>query len=369
MNYIVDINKGRVKKAIAALGINIDLLVFKKREDFYENDITDDVIQLRFDYYQRKQQELARMIKDRVDKDCPVPRINSSNKPSTFLTQVQTNPECSTNQTSPEKNRHKRKLLKSLKEIEKKILDAIEIDRKIEQSRESKQRAMSLKSARKNTFEGFRLKQAENLKQLQKEENIKRKKFMTLEIKTPKLYRKASEDESLDISVRVSTANDSFEEHIEDKLKKHEEKMRKSQLIHDQHLKKKQEAALKLLEKVPRRLQDNSLDNSDDIALRFISKQEASKERRENLLAYTNEKRLKIKSQFEKRINSVKHNMIFQQNQTVKNSKLQVKMAKSEIVLQKKQEDWTKKLEIKNEIHRLREENIVNESERINSMM
>ena len=369
MNYIVDINRGKVRQAIIALGINIDLLILKKQEDFEETDITDEIIQLRFDYYQRKQQELARMIKEKIEKDRPVPRINCSNKPNTFLTQVQNNPEYSISQRSPEKNRHTKKILKSLKEIEKNLLDAVEIDRKNDHSREAKQKAQSLKSARKSTWETFRLKQAENIKQIQKSENLKWKKIHKPHMMTPKLYRKKSEDVSLDISVRVNTENDSFEEEIEDKLKKLEEKMRKSQIIHDQHLRKKQEAALKLLEKVPKRLQDSTFDNTDELALKYISRHEASKERRENLITIINEKRLKVKSQFEKRVSSIKHSLKLQQNQTVKNSKLQVRMAKSEMILQKKQEEWNKKLEIKNEIHRLREENVANESERITSMM
>ena len=335
MSHIVDINRGKIKEAIADLGINPDLLIIKTLEDFIEDDITVEVARIRFGYYTRKQQELANMIAKQINKSQPRIKINCLSKANTFMTQASDQKVRNNTEGLDEiKERQKKRLVKSLKEIEKTFLNALEIDKKIELSREAKQKALSTKSTRKNIFEQLKLKQMENLKIIRKAEAGKSIKIPRLGSLTPMAHRNFSGD----FSTKDEGIAESSEKELHEKIKKIEEKMKKSQALHDMQINKKKEAAVKLLGRVPRN-RERSLDNESEKIIRLISKHEANKERRQNLMASSNAKRRRMNSKIEKRFNNIKAKKSLLQFQRLKDQEFQVKMAKSEQTIKSKQED------------------------------
>lgn len=361
--YAVDLTKGKIKHAIAELGINAELLKLKSLQDFRDEDLNDEVANLRHDHYTKKQLDLVKMINDKVRESMLKPQKSISSRPVIFMTQVTDIEQSKTSETDKLKMIQQRKLINSLKDIERNILGGLEIDKRIEKSREAKQKHLSMKTVRKVAMEKFKEKQAENLTKIKKTEEKKsiNTRYST---STPKAQRTNSGE----YYIKDNYLNET-DPKIEEKIQSYEARMKKSQAVRENQISLKKSAVTKLLEKFPPKQRENSLENESEKIIKLISKQEAFKERHDNMLAYQQTKRLKVKNDMEKRFEDVRKKLKNMDLHDEKDMVLKKKLAKSEQILKQKHNEWMKKLEIRSEVHRLKEESIAIELERINNMV
>lgn len=358
MSYAIDITKHSIKQAITELGINPEHLLQKSLEDFQDPEIDLPISKLKFEYYTRKQQDFIRLITEKIKFYSAKFRKTSNTRPSVFLTQVSTP---STNPDSRSKDKHRHKFLKNLNEIYKNDEISKEIDKKIEISREARQKYLSVKNIRKLMMEKLREKQAENLEKIKKSQvsSWSKQKFNSF---TPKILT----NQSIEFYSRDDHHNET-ESDTEEKLRIMTNKMKKSEEIHSFYLKQKKNAIQQLLEKEAKRL--NKLNQSDSEKLiKFIQKQKALKERHKSL--ETNKKMFyqRFSQKLQSRLEEAQKKTKNMEESNLKEKKIKLKMAKAELNIKKQQEEWQKKIHFKNEVARVREENIQNELERFSNI-
>ncbi|OMJ84894.1 hypothetical protein SteCoe_13876 [Stentor coeruleus] len=361
--YAVDLTKGKIKHAIVELGINTELLKLKNLQDFRDEDLNDEVANLRYDYYTRKQLDLVKKINDKVRESMLKPQKSINTRPVTFMTQITEIDQSKISEVDKLKMIQQRKLINSLKDIERNIIGGLEIDKRVEKSREAKQKHLSMKTVRKATMEKFKEKQVENLMKIKKTEE-KRTTKTRYSTSTPKVQRTNSGEYYF-----KDTYFNEADPKIEEKMQNYEARMKKSQAVRENQINLKKTAVTKLLEKFPPKQRENSLENESEKIIKLINKQEAFKERHDNMLAYQQSKRLKVKNDMEKRFEDVKKKLKNMDLHDEKDMVLKRKNAKSEQILKQKHNEWVKKLEIRSEVHRLKEESIAIELERINNMV
>ena len=168
MNYVVDLSKPSIKQAVTELGIHPDSLLAKELEDFQEFEESSNMSRLRYDYFNRKQQEFIRLITEKVKQYSTKFRKSTNQKPSVFLTQVSITQPRPPSPDNKSIEINKKRFLKSLKEIQKNLEFSEEIDKKIDNFRENRQKLLSVKNMRKVMMEKFREKQAENLEKIKR---------------------------------------------------------------------------------------------------------------------------------------------------------------------------------------------------------
>jgi hypothetical protein len=343
------------------LGIHPECLLLKELEDFQDAEETSNMARLRFDYFIRKQQEYMRLISEKLKQYSVKFRKSSNQKPSVFLTQV------SVTQPSPrQENRsidvQKKQFIKSLKEIQRNLEISVEIDKKIENSRENRQKLLSVKNVRKIMMEKFKEKQAENLEKIRKVQTKSLKKYR-LESFTPKERKNQSIEFYNKEDITLNTEND-----VDEQIKIFEEKMKKSEAIKTFYVKQKKLAIAKMLEKESKRLKPRDNHSDSEKLLKLIEKQEVMKERHKSLVSTKLRYNQKIRDQLQKRLEEAQRKFKEIQNSPQLDKKAKVKIAKSEMVLKKNHDEWVKKLELKNELARFREESIQSEQERYSNM-
>jgi hypothetical protein len=88
-------------------------------------------------------------------------------------------------------------------------------------------------------------------------------------------------------------------------------------------------------------------------------------ERRQNIMKTQTEKRIKHRQLAEERTERAKSNLEEQERKSsMRNKEIEKKIENSNTVLQQKQDRWGKELELKNELQRLKEEEIMSNAER-----
>ena len=300
MSHIVDIKRPKIQKAIAELGINPDLLITKTLEDFKEDDLSTEILQMRYEYYTRKQLKLVKLIEEKINKTASNYKNLNTTKLTTFMTQVGTNNQSNLNiHNESFIVNEKKRLARSLKSIEKTILSQAELEKKIQQRMEAKTKVFSGKSPKKSKMEIFKAKQLENIKKLRRDEDLKAKKYK-FESFTPKIEKK--------LSVDVNEKSEVFEsdDQVSEKIKKIEEKMNKSKRLHESFLRKRKNAIATLLEKFPKKTLNDSVESENEKILKLITKFEDFKKRRDEQAEVKTAKSNRAKSQNETRLKSVK---------------------------------------------------------------
>lgn len=359
MSHVIDLTKPLIKQAITELGINSDHLLYKTLDDFQDAEIESHISKLRYDFYTRKQKEFIRLITEKLKTYTQKFQKSSNIKTPVFLTQV------STPSAPPEsrlKDIHRLKFFKNLDEIYKNEETSKEIDKKIEHSREVRQKYLSVKNVRKLMMEKFRERQAENFEKLRKNQPTSwiKKRFENL---TPKIRT----NNSIEFFNKEDSVSE-YELDVDQRIKYIENKMKKSELIHNSYLKQKKDNIQKMLEKETKRLRPKENHSDSEKLLKFIEKQKALKERHKSL---ENNKKMNLKifsQKLQNRLNEAQKKTKKLQDSTLKEQKIQFKMAKAELSLKKIHEQWQKKIDLKNEVSRIKEENIQSELERYSTI-
>lgn len=362
MNYVVDLSKPSIKQAVTELGIHPDSLLAKELEDFQEFEESSNMSRLRYDYFNRKQQEFVRLITEKVKQYSTKFRKSTNQKPSVFLTQVsitQPRPPSPDNR-SIEIN--KKRFLKSLKEIQKNLEFSEEIDKKIDNFRENRQKLLSVKNMRKVMMEKFREKQAENLENIKRVQGKSLKKYR-YDSYTPKVRK----NQSIEFYSKEET-NLPSEPNIEEQIKIFEEKMKKSEALKSFYIKQKKSAISKFIEKETARLKPKDSHSDSEKLIKLIEKQEILKERHKSFLSTKKNYNEKIRNKLQQKLDEAQRRFKEIQTNALIDKKSKVKMAKSELVLKRNHEEWLKKLEVKTEISRFREESIQSEQERYSNI-
>ena len=358
MNYAVDINKVSIKQAIKELGINLDSLLIKELEDFQDLDESSNISRLKYDYFNRKQQEFIRLITEKVKQYSTKFRKSSNQKPSVFLTQVSIGQSRPSSQDSRYYEMTKKKILKSLNDIRKNLEVSEEIDKRIENSRENKQKLLSVKNTRKIMMEKYREKQVENLSRIRRIQAQSLKKYR-YELSTPKMKTNQSIEFYSKDEIKLPS-----EPNVEEQLKIIEEKLKRSEALKCFYIKQKKSNISKFIEKETSRLKPKDCHSDSEKLIKLIEKQKILKERHESLLSTKQSYNENFRNKLQKKLEDAQKKFKEIQSNTVQDKKAKVKMVKSELVLKKNHEDWVKKLELKTEISRFKEEAIQSEQER-----
>ena len=118
MNYVVDITHPRAKESMIALGISPEELVKKTLEDFEAKDIPEEIKQLRFSYFRRKQQELVRQLKQDIKHNI-LKSLEKNQKSNFSNTEIIKIPEIKADELAKIKEKHRKKITMTLQNTKK----------------------------------------------------------------------------------------------------------------------------------------------------------------------------------------------------------------------------------------------------------
>ena len=250
MNYVVDITHPRAKESMIALGISSEELVKKTLEDFEAKDIPEEIKQLRFSYFRRKQQELVRQLKQDIKHNI-LKSLEKNQKSNFSNTEIIKIPEIKADELAKIKEKHRKKITMTLQNTKKYFDEQRNFEEKKKKIELIRQNAKSLQRQKIEQFQETREKHKENLKKIKKIKNSK--KYLSYDKRncvsvTPRLILTRKETFSDTKNFEDISESDS-ECEILSKIEKYQEKMSKSKALYELCKETKRKAAAKLIEK------------------------------------------------------------------------------------------------------------------------
>ena len=173
MNYVVDITHPRAKESMIALGISSEELVKKTLEDFEAKDIPEEIKQLRFSYFRRKQQELVRQLKQDIKHNI-LKSLEKNQKSNFSNTEIIKIPEIKADELAKIKEKHRKKITMTLQNTKKYFDEQRNFEEKKKKIELIRQNAKSLQRQKIEQFQETREKHKENLKKIKKINNSKK---------------------------------------------------------------------------------------------------------------------------------------------------------------------------------------------------
>ena len=364
MEFVIDVNRERVKRAMMSLGIEENELLIKNEEDFSGKTITPEIKSIRFTFFTRKQQELVRQIKtfirDEYIKSNELrSRLSVSDHEDNYSAQDPFN-----EMFSKAQKKNQEILQKHLNSIQNNIIDNKALEAKLRNGEKIRENLKSSVTKQRAKMIEFKQKQLENLernsKSPKRSDHIGRRQEFT----SSKFIRKRTQSPSY--HTRAADFLQDFE--TSKKIQEFEEKMEKSKEISVSFIQSKKEAVSKLLEKSVKSSQNSKFSKDLEYTeklIKIVEKSNQADVRRLNLVKIQTERRIKQKEIEEERRSKTRSKLNENRKGLEKKFKdIEEKMRRSEYVLEKKQEKWMKELEIRNELQRLRDEETLLNAER-----
>ena len=369
INYAIDITRPRIKSAMLALGVHPEELIKKSLEDFAGRNVSDEVQQLRYNYYARKLKEVIRQLTAFIKEENLRKMKTSLDKPKSpavFLTQLSTCEE-TVDEIQEMKNQVKNRIGKDWEMMRK--LEGIQkgVDDRLSNGDKARERVKSQVLERMKMKRKFQERQVENLARIQEE----------AERRVEEYDRRAEEGlrkkraQSIDYSM-ISTSRRPLQDlenglDVDSKLQQFEAKMQRSWKNHEKSLQSRREALLTLRKPVRSpSLNDSSLTD----VLKMMKKQEKVQARRHSLLQLQQEYRQKLRQKHENRrsvaLDRLKDDELKEKSRT---QAIEIRMKASEDLLKEKHENWVKEIELRNELSRLRDEEALLNAERKRRVM
>ena len=351
MSYIVDISQENVKKAISFLGIDIEDLLLKKTEDYSDKDTMPDIRRMRFTFIRRKQNELARRIKEYLSEN-----TFKQTEPLSTVLEYSEQPQVGRKSPSPilkVKRKQKEMIEKHLAALQNNIKTTKDLEKRLnegERHRESIKN--SIFNKRKSKFVSLEGRNTEK-PQTRSVTSVKMRPISDLPAKivafehTSQKTRRYSENPDQDIL---------------EKMQKFEEKMGKSEKLKAIYTKSVKESASKLLERVvdlTQRLKPSEDLETDSKAWKFIQKVKKIKNSRLKLQKIRTESRVR-----QQKIDAERHSKTqakqeqFERDLNEKIQKIMEKESKFELKTSENEEKKHKVLALNNELKKLKEEEI-----------
>jgi DNA repair exonuclease SbcCD ATPase subunit len=368
MSYAIDVTHERVKSAMLILGIEENELLTKTLEDFAEKSINSDVRSLRYSFFNRKQQELVRQIKAHIRAEVMRSHeLRSTSNVAEDLSDVLDTSTKQDDQIEKIKKRHHELLEKHLARVKDSIKDIRALEAKLKQGQRLRETVRMSVSRQKQRMHELKAKQQENIHKVM----IGTDKISLSSIHNRGDLATPSKQKCLKIAScsPISTAKrETSEIEISKKIKNFEDKMEKSKELHLELIQNKKEAAAKMLERSLTSSKQSEMNKSSDYRDRLsklVEKSMRADERRFNIMKMQTEKRIRNKEMQQERRAKTRSKLDEKQRILEKRFKeIEGKMQRAENCLEKKHEKWAKELELRNELHRLRDEEMMNNVER-----
>jgi hypothetical protein len=372
MNYAVDINSHRIKKAMLNLGLEPQELMVKDLEDFSSKDITEEIKNLRYNYYCKKQQDLVQKIKEMVRHDLQ----NSFQKNKLHhvvkksLTSTFEHTETS-DELEKIKEKHNRQISAVLQSVQNSLKETQAIQEKLKNKEKAREKIISEVIKKKDKNLEFREKQQENYKKIK---SIERKKaYFNRNCFSITPNKSISKKMSLDFGNMDAKSEPDYEHEIITKIEKYEEKMKRSNVIYQFCMESKRKAAAKLIEKAEtttKAILSAKKANIEDKIAKMFMKSKAAEDRRISLIKEQSESFMKRKKISVERRELASERLKQQEILSTKKAKaIEKRMEISNKILEQKHLNWAKELQIRIEFQRLKDEEALNNIERKKRVM
>lgn len=364
MSYLLDVTRVRIKKTMLELGIDSEELRVQQFEDFYERGVSEDIQRLRFEFCMRRQKELVRLIKAEIKEEfmrmLAKKEVKESEKE---YEEIQVDKE-----EHVEKNKRKIMLDRYFTNVQESLKEDNEIIEKLKKS-EKLRESMIASVSRK-----LRKSQETKAKLLEKNGQKLKKisgKFLTLtRFATPNQPQmKSISRKAVNLSQISASKNDAGDEvEISTKIKSYEEKMDKSKALYDLCMQNRKNKIVKLLEKPLKSMRKFEIFNNTEATeklTKIITKSQTAEKRRDMFLKELTEKRFQKQVVKEERRQKAQKKFCEKEKMlNARNKELEKKMKRSSELLAEKSEKWGKELELRNELQRLKDEEILLNAER-----
>lgn len=363
MSYAIDVSRERVRRAMIALGIDESELQTKAEEEFTIKGVSPDIRKLRYSFFLRKQQELVRQLKAHIKDEYLRSTQQKSPVYSSEPEEHLVSPDSHNEMLKKAKKQHKKILLKHLENVKTNITEIKAIEFKQKNGEKIRQTVRTSLSKQRVKMLEFRQKQQENL---EKQKETGRLKSLTgkIELSPGKFHHRKTQSPK----IRFKKLDSEIEEETQKKILDFEERMGKSKEINESFLQNRKEAASRLYERTIKTFKNTQMNKDLEYAEKLVKIVEKSQQvelRRSNLIRTKTERRVKQKEiEEERRLKTL--SKLSEQNKDLekKQKDIEEKMHRSEHLLNQKQEQWLKELELRNELQRLRDEETLLNAER-----
>lgn len=369
--YAIDITKPRIQKAMANLGIEEDELLIKVPDDFGGKESTDEIRQMRFNYFERKQLELVRQIKSFVKDDILRNREkalkNESKAKQSGEILITSTAEILEDNFIKTKNNFRKIVDKTIVDVKEAFLEKKAIEDKLKVGERNRKKAQSAVSKNRVKIEELKEKQKENMRIIRENERKKLGLYYRSACSaSPKRFRSTNR-----LQETRSRSSSIQEPDIDEKISQYEEKMNRSKILYELTIQSKKNAVAKLLERNEKKSKtpEKELNMVEKIS-KIIQKNKTAEDKRFLYMKQMAESREKNKEKQNERRQRAKSRIKEQELvEKQKGKEFEKKMKISNSLMQQKHCNWVKELELRSEMQRLRDEEALNNAERKKRIM
>jgi hypothetical protein len=374
MSFAIDIENNRVQQSLRLLGIQEDDLMMRTFDDFVKKDTPEHIQRLRYSYHVKKQEDLVKLIKNHIKETILREiQVKSSKNKKSVLGNKPTHKTSATpdpvDRLSRIKEKHQEKIEQTLKNLQESFTGLQALKKKLD---EGESLRVKLRNENLNKFvknQEYKEKQQENLSLLKKNERNRWRSKRNLSNITPRLSTSKKLSSRQSLSAESSKSNDEIQRFLE----KYNEKMKKSQLVYQQHIENKRKIASDLSQKAEntcKAMKQGAKLENEDTFFRMVTKHKEAERKRKEIQEQRLEtlERLKQSTQQKRE----KANLRLQEYEKHLKKKARAIEARSEIyskIQEQKAFNWTRKLELKHEFKRLKDEEISFNAERKKRML
>ena len=369
--YVIDVQRHRIQKAMLSLGIESEELRKKTYQDFGGRDVKDEIQNLRYNFFQRKQQELVRQIKAFAKEDIlkefernKQQKVKESHNTEFLVTTISLMDKDTIQSTSKYQTIVDRTYL----EVAGAFTDKIALDTKLKHCEDLREKTRSEQSKRKIKLIELKERQQQNYLKLKVNQERYIRNYDRAYSARSSPRKKILKNTSYDYPTNSSRKNSVAEIEISSQIEDYEKRMNKSKLLYDLGIKSKIQAASKLLERserLSRMLETNKEAEEQQRVLRLISKNLNAETRRYGFLKHQAETKAKMREKTELRTQKAQCKL--KEREIINNKRakaIEKKMEISSNLLEQKHSKWVRELELRKELQRLKDEESMLNAER-----
>jgi hypothetical protein len=387
--YAIDVTNARVRDAMEVLGVEDSELEIKTPAAFAGPHVTADIQNLRYEYYTRKVAETVKQIKHRMKEERMRQTLGSAgtSQPSLRATTSRTQLKSATLSSFLQqedlkldqlKERQKEKIaqtLASLKPEKEAVkltpaeLKAQQVEAEIQQEELEKKREMLEKRKKRHeeklqTIQQMRKEKerelVRSLKQSMKEHEERERKQEENKVKEVRARALSLELKHIQATEKITAREATLERILPVKLNEIEDKIVQKRQLHSERIQQRIEAAQKWASRADTKLQQQGA-LKEEVAVERIRQyardQKEARERKGELTKEQQEKFKKEKEKIDLKLAKIKELQKKQKQEEFTIMKeVEKRMRESNKVIEKKQQDWQKQLEIRQELQRLHDE-------------
>jgi len=387
--YAIDVTNARVREAMDILGVEDAELEIKSAAAFSGPHVTPEIQSLRHEYYTRKVTETVKQIKHRMKEERLRLTLGSAgtSQPSLRATTSRYQLKSATlssflqqedSKLNQLKERQKEKLAQTLasmqpeKETAKLTvaeLKAQQLEAEIQQEELDKKREALEKRKKRHEEKLQAIQQmrkdkerelVRSLKQSMKEHEERERRQEENKVKEVRARALSLELKHMQATEKISAREATLERVLPIKLTEIEEKILQKRQLHSERIQQRIENAQKWVSKAETRLQQQGA-LKEEVAVERIRQyardQKEARERKGELTKEQQEKFKKEKDKIELKLAKIRELQKKQKlDEYVVMKEVEKRMRESNKVLEKKQQDWQKQLEVRQELQRLHDE-------------